>query len=422
MPNRPILYDDHGTLSLTKDFSELSPKDITMYMEVDTRVGKATCRQTCEHCFYIREEEARKTHIELREAHAVMRMLQEKGHPTFVMIADNFAYDGEFLRVFGSSKAAPQCHSTRQGEDRELPEMMASGEAWTSGAPLLDDNCNELLSLALENGFGSVAFTFHGLLRDDLTLKPAELYPIRGVFPGKDAERVMERIRRFNEDLEAGRIPSPNHGVGPQRININMTVTVGRHNHGRANLLNYIRYAEKHGVSIIRMNRFKSHSGRGRLPALDMSPEDVARYYEDMKWLHDNVEMSITLGVSEDFGTSGIEVMGFPEHTGWCRAGHQFFGIIGDAEKVIADNDAETRIRVGRVAGCVEIYKPYVGQVIRIVDKSSGTKTYDVEFYPGVIARLQQMRQDKTIVDGCWAPEYNILHHEGRGISSPYDD
>lgn len=60
--------------------------------------------------------------------------------------------------------------------------------------------------------------------------------------------------------------------------------------------------------------------------------------------------------------------------------------------------------------------------MIRIVDKASGARSYDVEFYPGVIERLQKMRQDKTLVDGCWAPEYNILHHEGRGIPSPYDD
>ncbi len=75
---------------------------------------------------------------------------------------------------------------------------------------------------------------------------------------------------------------------------------------------------------------------------------------------------------------------------------------------------------MGRVAGCVEIYKPYVGQVIRIEDKSTQTTSHDVEFYPSVIKRLQEMRHNGTIADGCWAPEYNVMHHEGTGIESPF--
>ena len=420
--NPPILFDDHGDRPLTDDFADISPREITMYMEVDTRVGKKTCRQQCEHCFYIREEEARKRVISLPEARAVMRMLQAKGHPTYVMVADNFADNGEFLRIFGDKKSAPQCHSTREGSERDLPEMMESGEAWTSGAPLLDDNYEELLCTALDNGFGSIAFTFHGLVRDDLTLEPHERYPIRGTFPGADAERVVARVHAFNQGLDAGLIENPNaDGIGPQRVAINMTVTVGRHNHGRDSLLRYIRYAEKLNVTILRMNRFKSHSGKGRLPDLDMSSDDIAAFYEDIKWLHEHVPMTIKLGLSEDFGTSGIEVMGFPEHTGWCRAGHQFFGIIGDTESVLSEDERYQRVRIGRVAGCVEIYKPYVGQVIRIVDKVTQERTYDVEFYPSVIRRLQEMRLAGTIVDGCWAPEYNVMHHEGTGIESPYN-
>ena len=394
-----------------------------MYMEVDTRIGKSTCRQQCEHCFYIREEEARKRSIALPEAREVMLMLQAKGHPTYVMVADNFANNGEFLKIFGSKNNAPQCHSTRQRTDRDIPKMMESGEAWTSGAPLLDDNYEELLYTALENGFGSLSFTFHGLIGSDLTLNPHDQYPIRGVFPAADGERVIERIHTFNEDLASSKTPHPNaDGVGPQRMAINMTVTIGRHNQGLDNLLRYIRYAEKLNVTILRMNRFKSHSGKGRLPDLDMSAEEIAQFYRDMKWIHENVEMSNQLGLSEDFGVNGIEVMGFPEQTGWCRAGHQFFGIIGDTELTLSEDERYRRVRIGRVAGCVEIYKPYVGQVIRIIDKETGDLSYDVEFYPSVIKRLQEMRRDGTIVDGCWAPEYNVLHHQGAGIESPYNN
>src|SRR5262249_8536840 len=57
--NSPIIYDDHGDVPLDTPFEELEPSNITFYLELDTRVGERTCRQTCEHCFYIREEEAR---------------------------------------------------------------------------------------------------------------------------------------------------------------------------------------------------------------------------------------------------------------------------------------------------------------------------------------------------------------------------
>jgi hypothetical protein len=420
--NTPILFDEHGDKPLMDSFSSLSPNEITMYMEIDTRVGKKTCRQTCEHCFYIREEEARKTFIDLLEARDIMNMLKSKGHPTYVMVADNFADNGEFMRVFGDKHNAPQCHSTREGIDSDLPEMMESGEAWTSGAPLLDDNYEDLLCTALENGFGSLAFTFHGIVNNDLTLKSHQFFPLRGVFSGADGERVIERVHTFNEGLTSGRISHPNgDGIGPQHMAVNMTVTVGRHNHGRKNLIRYVRYAEKMKVTILRMNRFKSHSGKGRLPDLDMSPDDITQYYKDIKWIHDNMSLNIQLGVSEDFGTNGIDVMEFPKHVGWCRAGHQFFGIIGDKEVVLSEDERYKRIRIGRVAGCVEIYKPYVGQVIRIVDKLTQKRSYDVEFYPSVIKHLQEMRHDGTLVDGCWAPEYNILHNEGTGIKSPYN-
>lgn len=58
------------------------------------------------------------------------------------------------------------------------------------------------------------------------------------------------------------------------------------------------------------------------------------------------------MGVSEDFGTSGINVLGLPSHVGWCRAGRQLFAIIPDSGESMTINGIAHE-RIGQIVGCV---------------------------------------------------------------------
>jgi hypothetical protein len=415
--NLPIAYDDHGDIPLGTPFHELRPEHISFYLEMNTRVGKSTCRQTCAHCFYITEKEAQDRVMDLRDGRRLMEDLRARGYRVFPLISDNFADGGEYLRVFGDPQAASPVHDDREGPERLPTRTMEKGEMWTSGAPLLDESWQDLLCTGIENGFGTVTITFHGVPGEDLALRPRHEYPIRGVFHGLDTEIVIARVHRFNEDMAAGRIARlaslPASAREPLRLN--MTVTVGKHNHTMETLERYARYFAKQRVSFVRFNRFHDHGFRH--PHLVLSSADVAQFYRDIRWIHENLPLPFQLSVSEDFGTHGIEVMGFPAHTGHCRAGHQFFAIAADPLTLIDDDDTRRRESMGIIVGCVEAYKPILGRVVCITDKSTGARTHDVEFSAAGIAELQRKRTNGTYRDGCFAPE--LLHEIRRAEQEP---
>lgn len=404
--NKPLVYDDHGVLPLDLPFDKLAPENITFYLDLNTRVGKNTCRQTCEHCFFIRLDAARNRTMDLVEGRELMKQLRAQGYKVFANIADTFGLDGEFMRIFSDRGGATPVHDYRTGLDRVPTKSMEKGEIWTSGAHLLGDDWQELLVMAVEHDYGTVTITFHGVPDENLVLRPRETYPIRGVFLGQDTETVIRRVHQFNEAMLAGKVARrgmrPGEQVEPLRINLG--VTIGAHNHGREMLVRYVRYFDALGVNQVRFNRFAVHNGR--LPELALGEEQVREFYRDLKWVHENVPLELQLAVSEDFGTAGIEVMGFPEHTGWCRAGHQFFTIVGDRVTLLDETDTVTRERIGTISGCAELHDPGMGQVVRVTDKYNSDITYHVEFWPDAIASLQRMRADGSIRDGCWAPEF----------------
>lgn len=399
--NQPIAYDDHGNIPLDVPFRKLRPQDISLYLQLDTTVGRKTCRQACAHCFYINQPAAANRSIDLAEGRDIMDGLAAQGYRVFPMISDSFGRDGTFLRLFGDSHN----RDFHQEASRRATKTMQRGDMWTSGAPLLDDQWQEYLWTGIENGFGNVTITFHGVLDHDLELLPPEDYPIKGVFAGRDCERVIARIHAFNDALQDGaacraeRIPA--HLLAP--LDINIGVTVGKHNHSREHLLRYTAYFARLGISVLRFNAFHDHGGR--LPQLPLTAAERAQWYRDLKWVHENVPLDFQLGVDEDFGSSGVDAMGFPPHVGWCRAGQQLFAIVPDPPTTVASGDSGRTEHIGSIAACVDAFHPIVGKLIRHTPAAAGRPGYTLEFFHDVIEKLQRKRLDGSYRDGCFAPE-----------------
>lgn len=399
--NEPISFDDHGDIPFTVPFRSIDPTDISIYLQLNTRVGKSTCRQACAHCFFINQPQASNRSVDLTQGRAIADDLALLGYKIFPMISDSFANGGEFIRLFGKSHN----RDYRESADRRPTKTMVRGELWTSGAPLLDDNFEELLCLAVEHGFGSITITFHGIVSDELDLLSVRDYPIARVFPGQYCEIVIRQIDRFNHRMNAGCIDRLQCLPLEERkpLQINLGVTIGAHNRTREHLLNYVRYFNRRPVSVVRFNCFHDHGGRHA--ALSLSPDQVAKVYADLKWIHTNVALRFQLGVDEDFGTSGIEVMGFPRHTGWCRAGRQLFAVVPDPPVLIADSFEERLEAVGSIAACVDAFKPIVGRLVRVTTKADGRARHHLDFFGTIIDELNRKRIDGTYSDGCFAPE-----------------
>lgn len=398
--NQAISYDEHGAIPFDLPFRQLAPRDISLYLQLDTTVGKKTCRQACAHCFYINQPEAANRSIDLREGRRIMDDLGAQGYRVFPMISDSFGAGGAFLRLFGDTHN----RDFHQEQDCKPTKTMQRGDMWTSGAPLLDPDWREYLWTGIENGFGNVTITFHGVPDEHLKLAPADAYPIKGVFPGADCERVMARIHAFNDDLRAGRLGA-HAGVAPPLLaplNINLGVTIGKHNHTREHLVRYVDYFKRWRIAVLRFNAFHDHGWR--LPQLPLSREEIAQWYRDLKWVHDNIALDFQLAVDEDFGSSGIEAMDFPAHIGWCRAGHQLFAIVPDRPRELARGRLGRRERIGSIAACVDAFKPLVGDLIRETP-CVGVPAYRLEFFHDVIDELMRKRRDGTYADGCFAPE-----------------
>ncbi|GLY99623.1 hypothetical protein [Actinoplanes sp. NBRC 103695] len=388
--NEPIAYDDHGDIPFHVPFRELSPPDVSIYLQLNTKVGRSTCRQACTHCFFINQPQVRGRSMDLTEGRAVMDDLAALGYRVFPMISDSFANGGEFLRSFGDTHN----RDLRQGPSRDHTKTMERGELWTSGAPLLDPDWPDLLRLAVEQGFGSVTITFHGLFDENLELLPPDAYPIGRVFPGRDCRTVIDRIAAFNTGPVA-------RAAWPLQINIG--VTIGSHNHTRDDLLRYVRYFAGLPIDVLRFNCFHDHGGQH--PHLTLSPAEVAAFYRDLRDIHDTVALPFQLGVDEDFGTSGIEVMGFPAHTGWCRAGRQLFAAVPEPPEELHTTAARRVERIGTVAACVDAFQPVVGDLRRTTDLAGGAVTHDIDFFHDVIDDLNHRRVTGAYSDGCYAPE-----------------
>ncbi|WP_078888223.1 radical SAM protein [Streptomyces sclerotialus] len=377
-------------------FTDLKPEDIHIYLDLDTKVGKNTCGQKCTHCWFVNYEKVHDKSFAMEEGPQILAGLQSHGYHVYPRYVDSFAYDGEFMRLYGPANN----REFRQESDHKPTETMEKGDAWTSGRPLLADNCTELLDLARECGYGTISITYHGVIDENLTVVDDGSYPIKGVFSGANTEEVVRRIEDYNKRYRAG-LPQDAEITDAFRINIG--VTVGRHNHGRESLERYARYFNKLGVETVRFNNFTDHGGRH--PELRLSREEIEQAYRDFKWLHENVELNFQLGVSEDFGTFGIKVMDFPGHVGWCRAGRQLFAVIPTQEEVLSETADERREKIGDIVGCVNTFEPHLGTLVRTVTDDGRQARYDLEFDEEKIEAFTAKRLSGAYKDGCFATE-----------------
>lgn len=394
--NLSIAYDFHGDTPFAVPFAQIKPQDIHIYLDLDTKVGKDTCGQNCGHCWFVNYEKAFDKAFSPDEGKRIKEALEEEGYRVYPRYVDSFSYNGDVMRLYGPAHN----REFRQDTDHKPTETMQRGDAWTSGKPLLADNHVELLDLARESGYGTISITFHGLIDADLSVLDGKDYPIKGVFAGSDCEEVARRISRYNDDLRSRLSP---RRAEAEALRVNIGITVGRHNHSRESLLRYALYFNKLGVATVRFNRFTDHGGRH--PELQMSREEVEQAYRDIRWIHDNIQLNFQLAMSEDFGTDGIEVMGFPAHVGWCRAGRQLFAVIPTAAEVVRDAAGERCEKIGEVVGCVNMFGPYLGDLLRTTSPDGERSSYALAFDHRAIDEFTEKRLRGIYKNGCFSGE-----------------
>ncbi|WP_018015433.1 radical SAM protein [Teredinibacter turnerae] len=395
--NQPISYDFHGDIPFQVPFTNIPKNDIHLYIDVDTNIGPKTCGQACTHCWFLNYEKVRSKSFAGDEGKAIVDDLRSRGYTVYPRYTDSFAYKGMFMKAFGPAHN----REFRYDDDHKQTETMFQGDAWTSGKPLMGDDYVELLDLARISGYGTISITYHGVLNEDLSVQPSRDYPIKGVFKGQDFEILVERINRYNSMVDENEAPQ---FVARGGFRINVGLTLGRHNYTRESLIRYVEYFNAMpGVGTLRFNRFHDHGGRH--PDLTLTNDEVVEVYKDLKWIHDNLKLNFQMGVSEDFGTYGVKVMGFPGHVGWCRAGRQLFTIIPCDELLLESKESLTIQKIGEVTACVNIFEPYLGALVRVVDNVSGEVRYDVQFDADRIEIFTGKRMDGTYKNGCFADE-----------------
>jgi hypothetical protein len=206
----------------------------------------------------------------------------------------------------------------------------------------------------------------------------------------------VRRIHAYNAERSTRQ---GDHG----NLRINIGVTVGRHNHSRESLIRYARYFNELNVATVRFNNFADHGGRH--PDLQLSRHDIAQVYRDLKWIHTNIPLNFQLGVSEDFGTFGIEVMNFPKHVGWCQAGRQLFTVIPTRERRVAHTAHVVRETVGDIVACVNVFEPLLGHLVRVTHLVDLRVEYELRFDVGAIEAFTSKRVSGTYENGCFARE-----------------
>lgn len=395
--NKPVSFDFHGDVPFTDPFESIAKSDIHLYIDLDTYVGSKTCGQACSHCWFVNYDKVKSKSFAEKDAKNIVSSLRGQGYTVYPRYTDSFAYKGALMKEYGPAHN----REFRYDDDHKATETMELGDAWTSGRPLMDEDYKELLDLARDSGYGTISITYHGVLNEDCSIQDAKNYPIKGVFSGQEFESVAARINEYNSSVSVDKLPKFDGKTG---FRINVGLTLGKHNFTREHLIRYVDYFNAmEGIETVRFNRFHDHGGRH--PELCLTDGEVVQVYQDLKWIHENVKLNFQLGVSEDFGTHGIEVMEFPAHVGWCRAGRQLFTVIPCDELVIEESVGLLVEKIGEVTACVNIFEPHLGIMVRKTHVDTNEVNYDVQFDVMKIERFTNQRMDGTYTNGCFAEE-----------------
>jgi hypothetical protein len=387
--NTPLAYDFHGIQPIDFPFSMLRPEDIDIYMDVDTYIGNDTCGQNCRNCWFVNNDKVKRKRFDVPEGQLIVKNLREIGYKVYPRYTDTFAYKGEFILGYGASTARVYAEKNSW----EPTKTMQKGEAWTSGRPLLSKDAEYLLDLAKEYNYGTISISFHGLLDENLTIENETNYPIKGVFHASNFEKVISIIKDYNRRKEDERFSG---------FRINIGLTLGKHNFSTEKLQRYIDYFNKLGISTVRFNRFFDHGHKH--PHLELSEDEINGIYKTIKTIHEKTPLTFQINMSGDLGTSGVEIMNFPENVNMCKGGRQLFALI-PCEKKDYENTEKDRLisKVGELTGCVNIFEPILGSVLREV-KDSKTRYY-IEWNTDNIDKLLKFRQSDLSNNGCFSRE-----------------
>ncbi|QDF28868.1 radical SAM protein [Halarcobacter anaerophilus] len=376
--NQPLSYDYHGDLPLNTSFSEINPHEIDIYLDLDTTVGADTCGQNCQHCWFVNYDVVNNKTFTKDFGLEIYKSLKKQNYNVYPRYTDSFSYHGQFMKIFGKSRN----RSFKENENLENTKTMEKGEAWTSGRPLLSDNYESLLDIASEYNYGTIAITFHGVLDKNLNIQ--KKYPIKGVFYGSDAIRVINRIKYYNKK-------------NTSKFRIAIGITIGKHNNSKDSLMRYIEFFNKIGIDSLRFNNFYDHGNN--YPNLVLEKKEIERIYDDFSHIHKNIDLKFQLGISQDFGTHNVEVMNYPPNIEHCKAGLQLFAIIPN-EEIIETKNGDI---IGTVVGCVNTFEPKLGYLYRCEENNK--YNYKIDFDKLAINKLQEKRVNKTFVNGCFSKE-----------------
>jgi len=365
----------------------LRPEDIDIYMDVDTYIGQQTCGQNCKNCWFVNNEKVKRKRFNIPEGQLIVNDLRKIGYKIYPRYTDTFAYGGEFILAYGASTARVYAEKS----SRQLTQTMQKGEAWTSGRPLLGKDAEYLLNLARDYNYGTISISFHGLLNKSLHIEKEEDYPIKGVFHASNFENVVNIIKDYN------RRKIDKNFAG---FRINVGLTLGRHNFTTENLQRYIDFFNQLGVATVRFNRFFDHGHKH--PHLELSESEISSIYQTIKKIHEKLPLNFQINMSGDLGTSGVEIMDFPENVNLCKGGRQLFALIPCAEEFIESEKKDRLVcKVGELTGCVNIFEPTLGSVLREV-KDSKTRYY-IRWNTESIEKLFRFRNSEFSSNGCFS-------------------
>jgi wyosine [tRNA(Phe)-imidazoG37] synthetase (radical SAM superfamily) len=278
MSKLPIIFDDH-----------LDHSKIELQYFVDTRIGKNTCKAKCEFCWL---DKPHLNHFkqEPEEAEVIIKGLERNGFKVVPIVSDSFAENGKYLRsnIF-----------------KDNDDWYMGNAAWSSGRPLLQDNYEELLDLCIENNVKTIIMTSHGTEDKSKDFK--------GLTQPSVVKKATARIKAFSAKRN-------------WEFKVILTFTISRANMTEQHLKEYFAHCEELGADVLRLNRFADK--QGIYEHLRLTKEDTIACYKLMKRVYDEYNGNVQLSVSEDFGSWGVEVMGFPAEVGHCVAGEYLFGVV----------------------------------------------------------------------------------------------